>query len=1046
MAQAFELDSAWAQVEIGAGGWVTGIDIHRDGTIVARTDTTGAFIWLNGRWEPLVTAYSMPADTVNVHGVYEIRIAPSDSNIFYMEVNGGIYKSVDKGAHWTKTAFPTVVMDANGENRMNGEKMAIDPDDPNTVFAGTQHDGLWVTRDGGASWSKVAAIPVSTTVSDGGLTGIVVQGDTVYVGTAGYGVFKSSDGGQTWKSTSGGPVDIAHATLAPNGDLFVVGDTDTALWKYSGGTWTKVISDQVHDVAVDPFDPSHIVAIMPSGYIQQSHDGGATWSGWNWNTQLESSGDVGWLETSGKYMSVGGIEFDPNVPGKLYQAAGVGVWTTNVPADLQWNTPVVWNSQSAGIENLVANDIIAPAGGDPVFGSWDRAFFALSDINSYATSYSGGDFSMGWSLDYASNQPSFIVGISDWWGVENSGFSTDGGHTWQKFEGLPSFALNTIGGSIAASSSTNIIWAPAAATAPAYTLDGGKTWHDIQLPGNVDWTDFHFAYYLHRTTITADRVEPNTFYLYNTGSGVYSTHDGGVTWSQVYVGPVTTWSYWHAKIEAAPDKAGELFFTAGALDGDPNVPADVNFMHSRDGGHTWEAVAGVKEVATFGFGAPETAGGPATIFIVGFVNGEYGIWYSTDNAASWDQIGRFPIGNLGTITTISGDMDEFGLVYAGLNGGGYVYLSINDPAPPLTAPTSQTDPAPTQSTSVVDAVTDVGLVAEHSSGDTVGDTTPTIRGALSEQLRSGQVVAVYRDGQMVGHASTNATSWTFTDPGAPDGNHSYSARVENSSGAHGPQSNSFVLTIDVTAPTQVAGIVSVIDNFGAVTGTVTSGATIDDTSPTLQGTLAGSLGADERLVVYRDGAQIGVANVNDGFWTFDDNGVSSGSHSYSAQVEDAAGNLGPSSSDFRLSVDAIRIISGTHRNDVLFGTSGADIISGLPANGAKMGVGTIDTLTGNGGPDIFVLGNEQGVFYDDHKARLPGVADYARITDFGADDHIRLYGTASDYFQSVRTMDGVQGVALIYDSNDNGKLDARDELIGFVQHQTFLSADAFIYI
>ena len=75
-------------------------------------------------------------------------------------------------------------------------------------------------------------------------------------------------------------------------------------------------------------------------------------------------------------MSIGGLTvFDQLVPNKLWTSDGVGVWnTTNLPtSNFQWYTPVIWNDQSVGIEQLVANEIIVPPGGHPVVASWDRA-------------------------------------------------------------------------------------------------------------------------------------------------------------------------------------------------------------------------------------------------------------------------------------------------------------------------------------------------------------------------------------------------------------------------------------------------------------------------------------------------------------------------------------------------------------------------------------------------------------------------------------------------------------------------------------------------
>ena len=65
-----------------------------------------------------------------------------------------------------------------------------------------------------------------------------------------------------------------------------------------------------------------------------------------------------------------------------WQAAINGFWTTTVPQTITSTTPIVWTSQGIGIEQLVANEIIVPPGGDPVVASWDRGIllhFQCSD-------------------------------------------------------------------------------------------------------------------------------------------------------------------------------------------------------------------------------------------------------------------------------------------------------------------------------------------------------------------------------------------------------------------------------------------------------------------------------------------------------------------------------------------------------------------------------------------------------------------------------------------------------------------------------------------
>ena len=118
-------------------------------------------------------------------------------------------------------------------------------------------------------------------------------------------------------------------------------------------------------------------------------------------------------------------------------------------------------------------------------------------LNAYPSTYGpvqGKTIVAGWSLDYASSNPSFLVGIADQWGVEEFGYSTNGGQTWSTFASfIPGAGSSFIGGTIAASTPSNIIWAPADGYDPYYTLNGGTTWNPITLPGVSSWSGFDFA-------------------------------------------------------------------------------------------------------------------------------------------------------------------------------------------------------------------------------------------------------------------------------------------------------------------------------------------------------------------------------------------------------------------------------------------------------------------------------------------------------------------------------------------------------------------------
>ena len=170
----------WQDLKVGAGGWLTGIDIAPNGTMVVRTDTYGAYIWNGTQWQQLVTSTSMPAAFVAANynsgnlaqGVYEIQIAPSNSSDLYMMYDGYVFASTNDGTTWTQTSFAQVTESPGDAYRMNGQKMAVDPYSPNVVVVGTPQNGLFITTNAGATWQSVSGVPVSLTDSNGTYPGI----------------------------------------------------------------------------------------------------------------------------------------------------------------------------------------------------------------------------------------------------------------------------------------------------------------------------------------------------------------------------------------------------------------------------------------------------------------------------------------------------------------------------------------------------------------------------------------------------------------------------------------------------------------------------------------------------------------------------------------------------------------------------------------------------------------------------------------------------------------------------------------------------------
>jgi hypothetical protein len=142
------------------------------------------------------------------------------------------------------------------------------------------------------------------------------------------------------------------------------------------------------------------------------------------------------------------------------------------------------------------------------------------------------------------------------------------------------------------------------------------------------------------------------------------------------------------------------------------------------------------------------------------------------------------------------------------------------------------------------------------------------------------------------------------------------------------------------------------------------------------------------------------------------------------------------------------LVAGTNvSRETLRGTPKSEVISAVPEVGGALGTGTLDTLFGGGGSDLFVLGDGRGLFFDDQSSSSSGRSDYAIIRDFGADDKIQLVGEFSDYILKHEKIGGVSGTSIFRDDNGNGSWDRRDEYIAHVSgSSSALALGNFVFV
>ncbi|MBB6695531.1 fibronectin type III domain-containing protein [Cohnella xylanilytica] len=172
----------WGSVPIGGGGYVTGIVVHpsEPDLVYIRTDVGGIYRWdeTGAGWKQLVGWANR--GEFNLYGGESIAIDPSNPNVVYAALGkydylqpSDIYKSTDRGETWTATGLKAngkqVRMSANGGNRTAGERLAVDPNDGSVVYFGSRYDGLFRSTEGAApgSWTKVSGLPAANSAPHG---------------------------------------------------------------------------------------------------------------------------------------------------------------------------------------------------------------------------------------------------------------------------------------------------------------------------------------------------------------------------------------------------------------------------------------------------------------------------------------------------------------------------------------------------------------------------------------------------------------------------------------------------------------------------------------------------------------------------------------------------------------------------------------------------------------------------------------------------------------------------------------------------------------
>lgn len=247
-----------------------------------------------------------------------IVVHPTNPNIVYVAALGaawaegpdrGLYKTTDGGQTWSKAKFVS--------NRAGFIDVALDPNDPNTVWAsswerlrgpyyltsGGPGSALWKSTDGGANWTEIKGGGFPETMKgrisfnifprNSRIMYAMIEADSTpnprpTPGQAAQdlknGLYRTMDGGVTWEKMSDfntRPFYYSQVRVHRTNPNRVWFSSSPILVSDDGGKTAREagvgVHIDTHALWMDPNDPEHMV-IGNDGGVYSTWDGGGAWN------------------------------------------------------------------------------------------------------------------------------------------------------------------------------------------------------------------------------------------------------------------------------------------------------------------------------------------------------------------------------------------------------------------------------------------------------------------------------------------------------------------------------------------------------------------------------------------------------------------------------------------------------------------------------------------------------------------------------------------------------------------------------------------------
>ncbi|MBD3248065.1 hypothetical protein GF382_02135 [Candidatus Falkowbacteria bacterium] len=297
-----------------------------------------------------------------------VRFSSSEKKAMDPNTDGGVFASADKGSTWKQVSF---IKNISGKQetfrQASAYDLAMDPNDPKTLYLGTVSHGLYYTYTITDGWQKAASLPLSEVK----VVAIDPKDKCSIYAAGGNRVFKSEDCSRNWFQIyydNDPKADINSIAIDHhNSDIIYIGLSRGDVLKSSdmGESWQPIFraKDDVLEIALSPFDSRIVFVATQNKGTARSMDGGMTWQ------DLEDN--MSDFKNSKKFRD---LAIATDKEGVMFMATTYGLLRSNDYGD-SWSRVELLTPEKESTINAIT---LAP-NSDQIYYVTDTAFYRSGD-------------------------------------------------------------------------------------------------------------------------------------------------------------------------------------------------------------------------------------------------------------------------------------------------------------------------------------------------------------------------------------------------------------------------------------------------------------------------------------------------------------------------------------------------------------------------------------------------------------------------------------------------------------------------------------------